>query len=518
MDVPAIPPSFTFTQNEKGRLIVGISNELANMDAIAQADLVRRKEVRPIELVEAAIERINRLNPKLNAVIHQMYDQAREVAGTWGSEIGAGRASNVIFCGVPFLLKDFIAEYKGAPFNEGSRALKGYVSKLDSEIVRRKKAGGLIVIGKTNTCEFGLLPFTEPVLFGATLNPWDPALTTGGSSGGSAAAVAAGIVPMAHGSDGGGSIRVPASCCGLFGLKPTRGRNPLGPLFGEVAGGVAYEHAVTHTVRDSAALLDVTSGPDIGDPYYAPPRERTYLEEVGRDVGKLKIGFLTSVPDGWHEETGLHQDCESAVRDAAVLCESLGHIVEEIDPKQFSDSNIGMVFGRVFSAFAAHVFAYWERELGRGITEDQVEPLTWASYQRGLELASGKYLQSVEDMHRFARKISHWYHDGGYDLLLTPTMRIPPVALGSFQPTPEDPMRWLDPTISFVVFTRVQNMTGQPAMSVPLFWNQENIPIGVQFAGRFGEEATLFRLAAQLEQARPWAGRKPPIHCTSYGD
>ncbi|MHC4639659.1 MAG: amidase family protein, partial [Planctomycetota bacterium] len=194
------------------------------------------------------------------------------------------------------------------------------------------------------------------------------------------------------------------------------------------------------------------------------------------------------------------------------------HIVEEIDPKQFSDSNIGLVFGRVFSAFAAHAIAYWERELGREITEDQVEPLTWASYQRGVELTSGKYLQSVEDMHRFAREISRWYHDGGYDLLLTPTMRIPPIVLGSCQPTPEDPMGWLEPTISFVVFTRVQNMTGQPAMSVPLFWNQENIPIGVQFAGRFGAEATLFRLAAQLEQERPWAHRKPPIHCSSPED
>jgi len=235
-------------------------------------------------------------------------------------------------------------------------------------------------------------------------------------------------------------------------------------------------------------------------------------------VEQLKIGFLTSVPDGWHEKTGLHHDCESAVRDAAALCESMGHIVEEIDPKQFRNSNIGLVFGRIFSAFTAYIFAYWERELGREITEDQVEPLTWASYRRGLELTSGQYLQSVEDMHRFARKISHWYHDGGYDLLLTPTMRIPPVVLGSFQPTPDDPMRWLDPTISFVVFTRVQNMTGQPAMSVPLYWNQENIPIGVQFAGRFGEEATLFRLAAQLEQARPWIGRKPPIHCSNPED
>jgi amidase len=492
-------------------MVMSISDELSKMDAIAQADLVRSRQVRAIELVEAAIERIEHRNPRLNAVIFNMYDQARKAAATWDAAINSGKQGGQIFCGVPFLLKDLFAEYNGAPLNEGSRAVKGYVSKVDSEIVRRHKAGGLIVTGKTNTCEFGLLPFTEPVLSGATLNPWNPGLTTGGSSGGSAAAVSAGIVPMAHGNDAGGSIRIPASCCGVFGLKPTRGRNPLGPLFGESAGGLVQEHALTRSVRDSAALLDVTSGPDIGDPYSAPPRDRPYLEEVGRDPGQLKIGFLTGVPDGWHEETTLHHDCKSAVQHAAVLCEGLGHIVEEANPEQFSDANIGKVYGRVFNAFTAHVFAYWEREFGREITEDQVEPLTWASYKRGLKLTAGNYLQSVEDMHRFARKIAHWYHEGGYDLLLTPTMRIPPVAIGSFQPTNEEPMRWLDPTNSFVVFTRVQNMTGQPAMSVPLFWNAENIPIGVQFAGRFGGEDTLFRLAAQLEKTCPWSERRPPI-------
>jgi amidase len=220
------------------------------------------------------------------------------------------------FSGVPFLLKDLVAEFKGAPFHEGSRAVKGYVSKIDSELVRRQKAGGLIIVGKTNTPEFGALPTTEPILYGPTHNPWDPSLTPGGSSGGSAAAVAAGIVPMAHGNDGGGSIRIPASCCGLFGLKPTRGRNPLGPLFGDIGSGIVHEHAVTRTVRDSAALLDVTSGPDLGDPYYAPPKERPFLEEVGRNPGRLKIGFLTRIPDGWSDRTQLHPDCESAVKDA----------------------------------------------------------------------------------------------------------------------------------------------------------------------------------------------------------
>lgn len=254
-----------------------MTNELISYDAIALGELIRNGEVNPKELLETTMQRIEKLNPQLNAVIHKMYDQARDTAEDWSSAIKAGRAAGVVFCGVPFLLKDLIVEYNGVPFHEGSLAVKGYVSKLDSELVKRQKAGGLIIIGKTNTPEFGCLPTTEPALYGPTVNPWNPSLTPGGSSGGSAAAVAAGIVPMAHGNDGGGSIRIPASCCGLFGLKPTRGRNPLGPLFGDWGSGIIHEHGVTRTVRDSAALLDVTSGPDVGDPYYAPPREGSVL-------------------------------------------------------------------------------------------------------------------------------------------------------------------------------------------------------------------------------------------------
>jgi amidase len=493
-----------------------MTNELISYDAIALGELIRNGEVNPKELLETTMQRIEKLNPQLNAVIHKMYDQARDTAEDWSSAIKAGRAAGVVFCGVPFLLKDLIAEYNGVPFHEGSLAVKGYVSKLDSELVKRQKAGGLIIIGKTNTPEFGCLPTTEPALYGPTVNPWNPSLTPGGSSGGSAATVAAGIVPMAHGNDGGGSIRIPASCCGLFGLKPTRGRNPLGPLFGDWGSGIIHEHGVTRTVRDSAALLDVTSGPDVGDPYYAPPRERPFLEEVGREVGHLKIGFLTSIPKGWHEEeTKLHSDCESAVKDAARLCESLGHFVEEIAPDQLSHPNIAVTFGYIFSCFVGHVVAYWEKELGKKIKQDELEPVTWGRYQACFKRTGADYLVAVEEIQRFSRKIARWYHEGGYDLLLSPTMTIPPTKLGAFQPTPDDPMKWLGVTLSFVAFTRIQNMTGQPAMSVPLFWNEDNIPIGVQFAGRFGDEATLFRLAAQLEQARPWGDRRPPIHCSN---
>ncbi len=320
---------------------------------------------------------------------------------------------------------------------------------------------------------------------------------------------------MAHGNDGGGSIRIPASCCGLFGLKPTRGRNPLGPLFGDLGGGIVCEHAVTRTVRDSAALLDATSGPDLGDPYYAPPMERPFLKEVQRDAGRLKIGLLTSVPEGWNEETALHPDCKAAVKDAAQLCQDLGHTVEEVSAVQLSHPNLPQTFVLIFSCFVGHVVAYWERELGKKISQDELEPATWALYQDSLKTTGAAYLVAQEELQRFSRKIASWYHTGNYDVLLSPTMRIPPTKIGSFQSSPDDPMKWIRIALSFVAFTRTQNITGQPAMSAPLYWNEDNIPIGVQFAGRFGDEATLFRLAAQLEQARPWADKKPPIHCSN---
>lgn len=490
-----------------------MKDELISLDAIALGELVRRKEVKPTELLEMTIQRIEKINPKLNAVIHKMYDQARETAANWDTQVHKGKAEGVFFCGVPFLLKDLVAEYKGAPFHEGSRSVKGYVSKIDTELVKRQKAAGLVIVGKTNTPEFGAAPTTEPILYGPTHNPWDPSLTPGGSSGGSAAAVAAGIVPMAHGNDGGGSIRIPASCCGLFGLKPTRGRNPLGPFFGDIGSGIVHEHGLTRTVRDSAALLDATSGPDLGDPYYAPPMERPFWEEVGRDPGRLKIGLLTQVPAGWYEKRQFHPDCEAAVKDAAQLCENLGHIVEEIDSNQLSHPTMPLLYGHIFSCYLGHAVAYWEKELGKRIGQEDLEPITWSRYQSGLGKSGGDYLVTIEEVQRFSRKIARWYQEGSYDLLLSPTMCIPPAKLGIFQSTPENPMQFLEVALPFLAITRVQNLTGQPAMSIPLFWNKENIPIGVQFACRFGEEATLFRLAAQLEQARPWKDRTPPIHC-----
>lgn len=492
-----------------------MNDELIGYDAMALAKLIRDGELKATELLEVTIQRIEHLNPKLNAVIHKIYDQAKVIARDCDFRSHGAASPGAVFYGVPFFLKDLLAEYKGAPFHEGSRAVEGYVSKLDTELVRRQKAAGLITVAKTNTAEFGLLPTTEPALHGPTLNPWNTALTPGGSSGGSAVAVAAGIVPMAHGNDAGGSIRIPASCCGIFGLKPTRGRNPLGPIFGDLGSGIICEHAVTRTVRDSAALLDATSGPDTGDPYCAPSPRWPFLEEVGREVGSLKIGLLTSVPGGWGLETQLHPDCREAVKDAAQLCESLGHIVVEIDSRQLSYPGLMKAYGGLFTCLTGHFIEYWKKELGKDLTEDQFEPLTWLSYQAGLKRTGAYYLSVVQELQRFSRKIAGFYKEGNYDAILSPTMTIPPTKLGAFQPVSDDPMRGFRTSSAFCAFTEIQNITGQPAMSVPLFWNEDNVPIGVQFAGRFGDEATLFRLGAQLEQARPWAARKPPVHCSN---
>lgn len=478
-------------------------DDYSRHDALGLAALIRGGELSASEVVEMAIEQIEALNPQLNAVIHRLYDQARQTTP---------RASEKApFRGVPFLLKDLIAEYAGAPFHEGCTGLKGYRSPCHSTLVQRLLAAGLTVIGKTNTPEFGALPTTEPALCGPTCNPWDLRLTAGGSSGGSAAAVSAGMVPMAHGNDAGGSIRVPASCCGVFGLKPTRGRNPLGPRFGDLGGGLICEHAITRSVRDSAALLDATSGPEPGDPYFAPPKRRPYLEEAERDPGRLKIGFLPSLPEGWGEDPAFHPDCEEASADAARLCEALGHEVVEIAPAELAHPGLYKNFGVLWCCFIGNVMRYWERERGGALTEGDVEPETWASYQAGLKRTGADYLTVVEDVQRFSRKVGNWYERGRYDLILSPTMTIPPTRLGAFASTEADPMKWARMSRAYLGLTSPFNMTGQPAMSVPLHWNEDGIPIGVQFAGRFGEEGVLFSLAAQFERARPWGEKRPAL-------
>jgi amidase len=471
-------------------------DDFASLDATAQAELVRRKEVKPIELVDAAIGRIERVNPQLNAVITPMFDLARKIA--------QGPLPDGPFTGVPFLLKDLMAAYSGVRMTWGSAFMKNAVADHDTELVIRQKKTGLIILGKTNTPEFGILPTTEPHAFGPTRNPWNMNHSAGGSSGGSAAAVASGMVPFAHGNDGGGSIRIPASCCGLFGIKPTRARNPLGPDIGDVMNGFVVEHALTRSVRDSAALLDATCGPDIGDPYWAPPPERPYLREVGADPGRLRIAFTTQAVTG----AVVHPDCVAAVQEAAKLCADLGHHVEEKQPEIPGEAITG-VFMVVWSAGVAENVDGAALIAGRGPEPGELEPLTEALAALGRQQTAPNYLISMTILQKISRDLQRFFVD--YDVMLTPTLAEPPLPLGSLESQPDNPMYGMIRAAAYVPFTPICNITGQPAMSVPLYWNAGGLPIGTHFIGRFGDEGTLFRLAAQLEKARPWADRHPPV-------
>jgi amidase len=472
-------------------------NELAALDATAQADLVRRREVQPRELVEAAIRRVEQLNPALNAVVTPMFEEA------------IARASDSLpegpFTGVPFVLKDLTAEHAGVRYTEGSAFLADNVSTHDQEIVVRQRRAGLVVVGKTNAPEFGILPTTEPRLFGPTRNPWDTGRTTGGSSGGTAAAVASGMVPMGHANDGGGSIRIPASCCGLFGLKPTRARNPLGPAAGDSLNGLVAEHALTRSVRDSAALLDATAGPDIGDPYRAPAPARPYREEVGSEPGRLRIAVTTTAATG----VPVHEDCVRAVRETAALCEALGHDVFEFTPEDLDGNALSQAFLVLYVSGVAATIAGWAMQTGRTPTEADFEPLTWAMREIGASRSPADYLLAVAHLQRFSRQVGRWFE--GFDVWLMPVLAEPPLPLGSFDAPPDQPLLPLIRAGEWVPFTPIANITGQPAMSVPLHWNADGLPVGSQFVGRYGDEATLFRLAGQLEQARPWGGRRPPV-------
>jgi amidase len=486
-------------------------------DGLGLAQLVRKHEVTPRELVEEAISRIERLNPQLNAVIHKMYDSARRAA--------EGNLPEGPFWGVPFMLKDLLALDAGVPMRLGSRFHQDFVPDHDSEMVRRFKAAGVIVVGRTNTPEYGLAPVTEPELFGPTQNPWNLARTSGGSSGGSGAAVAARMVPLAHGSDGGGSIRIPASCCGVFGLKPTRGRNPFGPDLGDAWHGLSCDHVLTRSVRDSAAMLDATAGPDVGAPYYAPPPDRPFLEEVGADPGKLRIAFTDQplLPGV------VHEDCVRGLEMTVALCRDLGHeMVEaapEVDGHAFAQHFATLVYGETSAAIVE------AQELqGRKATSRAFESTTWAAALLGNRVRAGEFAWAVRHLKSSARQIAPFFEK--YDLLLTPTLARPPVVTGELQLRGIEalalnllcrlnaggPLHALsrltspaDEIFAFIPFTPPFNATGQPAMSVPLYWSDKGLPIGMQFVGRYGDEATLFRLAGQLEQAKPWFDRSPPI-------
>ena len=467
----------------------------ADLDATDLAGLVARGELSALEVLEEAIGRAERVNPRLNALVYPWYDHARE-------RIRDGLPRGP-FHGVPFLLKDLYQDYEGQKQSNGCRALAGTVAGQDGEMVSRYKAAGLSIFGRTASPEFGLSTTTESALHGVTRNPWNPELTSGGSSGGASSMVAAGVLPIANASDGGGSIRVPASCTGLFGLKPTRGRNPMGPLVGEGWSGLATVHAVSRSVRDSALLLDCTAGPDVGAPYWAEPPGRPFVEELGRDVAGMKAAV---VREAWFGvET--HPDCLEAVDAAAELCRGLGLEVEDADlpiPRALLDADMQIIYSNT-----RETVELVEQGLGRPATEEDVEKNNLAMARRDRSTGAD-YVRALNGIHALGRLVARFFVD--FDLLITPTMPVPPMPLGLLSPSREDAgAQWRD-VMRTIAFTSVFNASGNPAASVPLHWNGDGLPIGVQFVAPYGDEAALFRIASALEQASPWSHRRPSIH------
>ena len=465
-------------------------DEYRSRDAVGLAALVAKGEVTAGELLDTAVARMAEVNPQINAVTRDMTDLAR----------GGGSGSGPL-AGVPYLLKDLGAAYGGVPTSYGSKLLAEVVPAADSALTRLYKAAGLNIFGKTNTPEFGIWPVTEPHLLGVCRNPWDLDRSPGGSSGGAAAAVAAGIVPAAHASDGGGSIRIPAAACGLFGLKPSRGRVSFAPG-GEGWAGASIQHAVTRSVRDSAVLLDATCAPQTGDPYFLAPPERPYAEEVGRDPGKLRIAFTD---EALTVGSVMDPEVVEAVRDTARLCESLGHHVEAA--KLPGDHSAMQAAARtiLWASVAASVEAECERR-GRPLAEGEIEPATYDIYRRGKETPGPAYVRAVQAIHAYGRAAASLFES--YDVLLLATLGRPAIPVGYLFEKPDEIVRRL---FSYMPNTQAFNNSGQPAMTVPLAWSADGLPIGIQFAAKTGDEAVLFRLAGQLEKARPWFDRVAPL-------
>jgi amidase len=476
-------------------------NELSAMDAVAQAGLVRGRELTPLELVDAAIARIERVNPKINAVIHTHFERARTQA--------AGKLPEGPFRGVPFLLKDLAGgNLKGDPNNWGTRFLRDadYRATTTSYLVEKFLKAGLVVVGRTNVPELGAWATTEPDAYGPTRNPWDITRSSGGSSGGSAAAVASHMVPFAHASDGGGSIRIPASECGLVGLKPTRGRISLGPDVGEVWEGLAIEFSVTRTVRDAAALLDAVAGSMPGDPYAAAPPSRPYREEVGAPCGQLRIGILSGL-----STVKIHPDCAKAVESAGRLLESLGHHIELSHPAALEGPELFVGLGPVIAVSQARLIDQFSALIGRPIRAEDVNCDNWALTEMGWKMTGTEYLAGVEALNRYTRNMAAWWA-GGFDLLVTPTIPEPPPPIGELVPDAQVLFKGFQRSGALVPLTSPFNVTGQPAISLPLHCTDKGLPIGVQLVAAFGREDLLIRVASQIEQAQPWVGRRPPVH------
>jgi amidase len=472
-------------------------DEYASFDGLALGRMVRERKVTPAELMEAAIARAEKHNGRLNAIVFKDYDRALAAA----RDRKAGAAP---FEGVPMLLKDIMGDCAGMPTRSACAFIPATPMPADCELVARYKRAGFIPFAKTNAPELGIPPVTESRLYGPARNPWNLERTPGGSSGGSAAAVAAGIVPVAHGNDGGGSIRIPAACCGLVGLKPTRGRNSLAPNLGDVLGGFVVEHVLTRTVRDCAAALDATAGPMPGDPYFPPNPVRPYLQEASTRPKRLRIAFSTQNPLGGR----IHPDCVDATKQAAKLCAELGHEVEEAAP-QLNYQMLAQFFATVYAAGVALSVEGAKLMTGGEPTADKFETFTWNMYQQGLQVSASQYLIAQVMLQQASRQFAAFFES--HDLFLTPTLGQPPLRIGTIDfMSPRTTL--LDQTFTdFAIACPVYNITGQPAISLPLHWNREGIPIGVMFGARYGDEATLIQLAGQLEQARPWVSRKPPL-------
>jgi len=471
--------------------------EYEGYDMLGLAELIARRAVTAREVINAAIERIERWNPKINAIVHRMEAAAQR-------QIDRGLPAGPL-AGAPYLLKDLYQPYAGAPVSNGSRLFDGFTADHDGTLTERLKAAGIVILGRSNTPELGLNASTEPVLFGPTRNPWKLTHSAGGSSGGAAAAVACRMVPGAHATDGGGSIRIPAAHCGLFGLKPTRGRNPAGPDVGEGWSGLAAGHAVTLSVRDSAALLDATSGPAPGDPYWAPPPKRPFMAEVGADPGRLRIALTTSHPAG----QPITAECRSAAEDAAKLLADLGHHVEEAALPLDAEAMLAAIRVIIGANVAAGI-GYRLRALGRkALARGDVETVTGLWAEEGRRRSAADYAAAVLTVHRTGRQFGDFFRR--YDVLLSPVVAAPPPALGVLNMMADNLDAYCKKLFDYVCFTPQFNFSGGPAASLPLHWTADGLPVGVQIGADFGNEAVLFRLASQVEKARPWIGRRPAL-------
>lgn len=469
-------------------------NAYYEKDGLALGEMVHRGEVTPLELLEISIARAEAVNSKLNALVYCGYDQAREAAKSF-------KLDSQLFAGVPFLLKDITGFCAGMPTRSGSAFLPDTPATTDSFIVSKFRRAGFIPFAKTNVPEFGLPPVTESTLYGPARNPWDLNRTPGGSSGGSAAAVAAGVVPVAHASDGGGSIRIPASCCGLVGLKPTRGRNSLGPDIGDILNGLVTEGVVSRTVRDTAAALDATSGYMPGDPYAAPPPARPFLAEVSTKPRKLRIAFTTYAPYG----AVLDPEIVAATEATAKLCEQLGHQVSEAR-FDIEEHKVGRSFLTLYGTGLVRNIDAAAKATGREPQPGNFEAMTWNFYDRGRKVTGGQYLAAVGHLQRVSRAFAAFFEN--YDIWLTPTLGVLPLPVGLIDFN--DPnAKFADPRIAgFALYNSTYNFSGQPAITLPLWQSKDGLPIGMLFGTRYAGEATLLQLAGQLEEAQPWVHRK----------